>query len=107
MGWDIRTGSVVKTMPTSEPIMDMEVSYTTSGAGDPFLTVAAGQTVQFWNANTYECVKIIEVGDFGLQAATLHPERGRFVAGGLDMAVRVFSFENGALLEEHRGHHGP
>ena len=105
--WDIRSGSVVQTMETKDPIMDVEVSHTIAGDGEPYLVVSAGATVQFWNATTFEVVKIIEVGDFGLQAASLHPARGRFVAGGLDMAVRVFDFETGKLLEEHRGHHGP
>lgn len=31
---------------TNDNIMDMEVSTTTSGNGDPYLTVSAGQTVQ-------------------------------------------------------------
>ena len=104
--WDLRSGSVVKTMATMENIVDMELSYSTA-SDRPMLTFAAGKSVQFWDATTFELIKKQNVGDFGLQAATLHPSRGKFVCGGLDMAIRVFDFNSGALLEEHRGHHGP
>lgn len=104
--WDLRSGSVVKTMATIEPIVDMELSYSSAG-GDPYLTIAGGNKVQFWDASSFELIKKIDVGDFGLQAATLHPSRKKFVCGGLDMAIRVFDFDSGTLAEEHRGHHGP
>lgn len=104
--WDLRTGSVVKTLDTIDPINDTEVSYTSAG-DKPYYVVAGGKDVQFWDATTFELVKKVHVGDIGLQAACLHPERGRFVCGGLDMAVRVFDFETEKLIEEHRGHHGP
>jgi serine-threonine kinase receptor-associated protein len=104
--WDLRAGAVVKQLATVEPINDTEVSYSTAG-DKPYLVVAAGQAVQFWDATTFELVKKVEVGDIGLQAASLHPGRGRFVCGGLDMAVRVFDWETEKLIEEHRGHHGP
>ena len=39
--------------------------------------------------------------------ASLHPNGTKFVAGGSDLWVRVFSFETGQMLECHKGHHGP
>lgn len=39
--------------------------------------------------------------------ASLHPTQDRFIAGGSDTWVRVFAFETGAMLECHKGHHGP
>jgi serine-threonine kinase receptor-associated protein len=104
--WDLRSGSVVKTMATMENIVDLELSYSTAG-DRPMLTCAAGKSVQFWDATSFELIKKLDVGDFGLQAATLHPGRVKFVCGGLDMAIRVFDFNSGVLVEEHRGHHGP
>ena len=105
--WDLRSGSVVNSMATVDAVVNMEVSHAAAEGASPYITVAAGNSVQFWDTGNFELVKKVEVGDFGLQAASLHPGRAKFVCGGLDMAVRVFDFGSGALVEEHRGHHGP
>lgn len=96
--WDLRTGSVVNTMETADPINDTEVSYS-KGGDKPWFVVAGGQHVQFWDLTNFCMLKKVHVGDIGLQAACLHRDRGRFVCGGLDMAVRVFEFETGKMIE--------
>lgn len=99
--WDLRVGSVVTKMETADPINDTEVSYTMAG-DNPWFVVAGGQHVQFWDMATFQLIRKVHVGDIGLQAACLHPDRGRFVCGGLDMAVRVFDFETEALIEARK-----
>lgn len=39
--------------------------------------------------------------------ASLHPTQDKLIAGGSDTWVRVFDATSGALLETHKGHHGP
>lgn len=39
--------------------------------------------------------------------ASLHPSADKFIAGGSDTWVRVFDAHSGAMLECHKGHHGP
>jgi len=118
--WDSRSGEVVRALTTevgggksSGGITDVEIS-----AGGKYITIAVGDAVQIWDAGSFSLVNHYNVGDFGLQAASLHPDSdpasstGRFITGGQDMAVRVFDLAQDAggasrLLEEHRGHHGP
>lgn len=73
------------------------------------LTIAAGNKVSFFDLNTKELIHAytmpIHFRDEG--GASLHPDGKRFVAGGSDLWVRVFDFDNGQELECLKGHHGP
>jgi len=62
--------------------------------------------LQFWDAKTLTQRAAHKMSDYGLQCASLHPDGTRFVTGGYDMSVRVYTAE-GVLMEEHRSHHGP
>jgi len=111
--WDLRSGAMVREVKVSDKVvMDMELSRDAAT-----LTVAAGKTVSFFDAR----------GELGLLkahvmpdaegrgfpnfleegGASLAPDGKRYVAGGGDLWVRVFDFETGAVLECHKGHHGP
>lgn len=98
-------------------VRDMEV--TTLPCGKMILTVAAGDTVSFFQLHQngtdgeismegtllHEHPMPIHFRNEG--GASLHPSGTKFVAGGSDLWVRVFDFESGKELECHRGHHGP
>mmetsp|Transcript_2148 Transcript_2148/g.4508 ORF Transcript_2148/g.4508 Transcript_2148/m.4508 type:complete len:281 (-) Transcript_2148:104-946(-) len=89
-------------------VRDMEIRQVTS-SGATILTVAAGETVYFFDINTRQRLHAhkmpIHFRDEG--GASLHPDGSKFVAGGSDLWVRVFDFETGQELECLKGHHGP
>ena len=76
------------------------------------VTVAAGTQVSFWESTSWECEKrytlpVIEANGYGVNSATLHPERKAFVAAGGNFWVYVHDFETGEELQCNKGHHGP
>jgi len=73
------------------------------------LTVAAGDTVYFFDAHTRHLLKhhTVPIHFKEEGGASLHPSGTKFIAGGSDLWVRVFDFETGHELECHKGHHGP
>lgn len=102
--WDVRTGKAEQEISVDDDtsrIMDMELSQDKST-----LTVVSGKGVAFYDTNTFTLIKNFKY-DIEMEAASLHPEKHCFVAGGADMWVRLFDFETGAELECHKGHHGP
>ena len=86
--------------------MDMELSALNGGG---VLTACAGQEVTFLDAASLAPIKAhrtpMHFREEG--GASLHPQGGRFIAGGSDLWVRVFDFATGQELECHKGHHGP
>ena len=50
---------------------------------------------------------MIEANGYGVNSATLHPERKAFVAAGGNFWVYVHEFETGEELQCNKGHHGP
>jgi len=117
--WDVDKSQLLCTLTVkgNAEVRDMELSKLKNGGGKTILTVAAGDTVTF-----FELVQGQGQGDLKgslLYAhkmpahfrdeggASLHPSGTKFVAGGSDLWVRVFDFETGEQLECHRGHHGP
>ncbi|ETV65078.1 hypothetical protein H257_18127 [Aphanomyces astaci] len=102
--WDVETQARVATLHVSSSgVMDMEAS-----RGGTILTVAAGSKVHFfdttsWTETSHVDMPIAFTEEGG---ASLHPSLDRFIAGGSDTWVRVFGLD-GALLECHKGHHGP
>lgn len=94
--------------PTNRPgtVMDMELSALNGGG---ILTACAGQEVTFLDAASLAPIKVHKTPMHFREegGASLHPQGGRFVAGGSDLWVRVFDFATGQELECHKGHHGP
>jgi len=107
--WNIsKTNAPTHTLKVNADVRDMEyVKLATTG--QEMLTVAAGSTVYFFDLGimtlVHEYPMPIHFRDEG--GASLHPDGTKFVAGGSDLWVRVFSFETGQMLECHKGHHGP
>ena len=52
-------------------------------------------------------LQVIEANGYGVNSATLHPERKAFVAAGGNFWVYVHDFETGEELQCNKGHHGP
>mmetsp|Transcript_20149 Transcript_20149/g.25978 ORF Transcript_20149/g.25978 Transcript_20149/m.25978 type:complete len:333 (-) Transcript_20149:42-1040(-) len=88
-------------------VRDMETKKIATGQN--ILTVAAGNTVYFFDIDSRALLKQhkmpIHFKNEG--GASLHPDGTKFVAGGSDLWVRVFDFESGQELECCKGHHGP
>jgi len=105
--WDSRTASEVRQLSFDGGVNSVEISRDQRTA-----TVAAGNQVSFWDLGSYECEKrytlpVIEANGYGVNSATLHPERKAFVAAGGNFWVYVHDFETGEELQCNKGHHGP
>jgi len=105
--WDVRSQQQTQEIMCSDLVMDMELS-----ANGDILTVAAGKEVKFFDAkNGFKELHTHKMPDTcGFKeegGASLHPSGKKFIAGGLDLWVRVFDFETGEMQECHKGHHGP
>ncbi|KAL6584745.1 hypothetical protein OROMI_004034 [Orobanche minor] len=100
--WDVRTGTVVRTLGTKSSVTSAEVSQ-----DGRYITTADGKTVKFWDANHFGLVKSYNMPN-AVESASLEPTHGnRFIAGGEDMWIRVFDFHTGAEVGCNKGHHGP
>lgn len=107
--WDLRSPAkpLFETNVGASPIYDMELS-----SDSKTITVAAGNTVGFYNASTLAPSTAEGTGkhahtlDFIVEGASLHPDGKRFVAGGTDVRVRIYDVASGAELVCNRGHHG-
>ena len=105
--WDVRTLSEVSKLDFDGPVNSVELS-----RDEKVLTVAAGTEVSFWDAQSYQCIKrfnlgVVEANGYGVNTASLHPQRKAFVAGGGNFWVYVHDYETGEELQCNKGHHGP
>lgn len=100
--WDVRTGTIVRTLETKSSVTSAEVSQ-----DGRYITTADGSTVKFWDANHFGLVKSYDMPCI-VESASLEPKYGnKFIAGGEDMWVHVFDFHTGAEVGCNKGHHGP
>jgi serine-threonine kinase receptor-associated protein len=98
--WDVRSLSEVSRLDFDGPVNSVELS-----RDEKTLTVAAGTEVSFWDTTSYQCLKrftlgVIEANGYGVNSATLHPERKAFVAGGGNFWVYVHDYETGARPQQ-------
>jgi len=105
--WDVRTDAEIKRIDFEGSVNSIELSRDHS-----MLTIAAGNEVCFLETQSYQCIKrfslgVIEANGYGVNSATLHPERKAFVAGGGNFWVYVHDYETGKELQCNKGHHGP
>lgn len=100
--WNTATGNVVTKLQTQHPVTSIELSYDAT-----CLTIASGQTVQIWSADTLVLLKTYTL-NVDVEAVSLHPLKDRFVVGSInDFSVRVIDAKSGAELEVLKGHFGP
>ncbi|KAL0342064.1 UNVERIFIED_CONTAM: Serine-threonine kinase receptor-associated protein [Sesamum calycinum] len=100
--WDVRTGTIVRTLETKSSVTSAEVSQ-----DGRYITTADGSTVKFWDANHFGLVKSYDMPCI-VESASLEPKYGnKFIASGEDMWIHVFDFHTGAEIGCNKGHHGP
>ncbi|CAI9779960.1 unnamed protein product [Fraxinus pennsylvanica] len=100
--WDVRTGTIVRTLETKSSVTSAEVSQ-----DGRYITTADGSTVKIWDANHFGLVKSYDMPCV-VESASLEPKYGnKFIAGGEDMWIHVFDFHTGAEVGCNKGHHGP
>lgn len=100
--WDVRTQAVVRSLESSGTVTSVEVT-----EGGRYIVSADGGRVDVRDGSSFELVKSFAVDGYEVESASYAPERGKFVAGGSDMWVRLYDFATGEELECNRGHHGP
>ena len=109
--WNTDTSTLMQTFATTgaDEIRDMELTRLTL-TGKIILSVAAGQTVYFYDMSVHKLVQAHTLPQINFQnegGLTLHPSGTKFVCGGGGLWVHVIDFVTGAQLECHKGHHGP
>ena len=100
--WDIRAQKEINNWdaPNGDNITSLEQS-------QQLLTITAGKTVYFMNAQTHTIEKKI-LTDYEVSSVSINPSKTRFVTGGsTELWVRVYDFDSGKELEVYKGHHGP
>ena len=105
--WDVRAKAEAAQLAFAGPVNSVELS-----RDHRTLTIGAGNEVSFWDAQSYTCLKrfaldVVQANGYGVNSATLHPERKAFVAGGGNFWVYVHDYETGEELLCNKGHHGP
>ncbi|PIK61303.1 putative serine-threonine kinase receptor-associated protein-like [Apostichopus japonicus] len=70
------------------------------------MVIASGNTVSFWDSQSFEKQKSFEVPT-PVYSACLHNSKDFFVAGGEDFKLYKFSYADGSELESYKGHFGP
>ncbi|GMN50070.1 hypothetical protein TIFTF001_019222 [Ficus carica] len=93
--WDIRAGHyTLKTLQTTSPGMSVEVS-----RDGGYINTANGSAVSFWDANGFGLMKSY-TKNYNVVSDSLEPTSAkRFIAGGEDVCVRLFNFEEGKEIE--------
>ncbi|KAL4419533.1 hypothetical protein ABPG77_005764 [Micractinium sp. CCAP 211/92] len=101
--WDVRTGAVVRTLESSGGAVT-SIEVTPCGR---YIVTADGKQVDFRDAATFEVIKTHVCDGYEVESASFAPEKGKFVAGGSDMWVRLHDYQTGEEVEVCKGHHGP
>lgn len=99
--WDVSSGQEVHKVELTAPMGGMELN-----RDSEILTVAHGQTVTFFNAETFEKIKEYSVPST-VYTASLLMSRKIFVCGGDDFKLYKYNYDNGAEIESFKGHFGP
>lgn len=104
--WDVRSGTVERTLPLGSIAKSGELT-----ADGKFLTVTAGDsTLSVYNLEKMERVLHIPVPNYTESASLRYPQMDMIVTGGQDLTVRRFVLDSENVpieAESNRGHHGP
>merc|ERR1712243_184562 len=69
------------------------------------ITIAHGQAVSFFNANSYEKIKEVAIPTNVYSASLI--KDNIFVCGGDDLKLYKYNYETGTEIESFKGHFGP
>lgn len=90
--WDIASGKEVQKIDLSAPVGGLELS-----KDQDILTVAHGQMVSFFNAETFERIKDVSVPSTIYTASLLYGRRV-FVCGGEDFKLYKYNYDTGVEI---------
>jgi serine-threonine kinase receptor-associated protein len=99
--WDIASGQEIKKIDLTNPVGGIELS-----KDQDILTVAHGQTVSFFNSESFEKIKEVNLPTTVFTASLFHG-RKIFVCGGDDFKLYKYNYETGVEIESFKGHFGP
>lgn len=100
--WDVRTGSVVKSLATADALTCMSLSH-----DGTMITTTSGKTVTMWKSDTFEQLKQFEMPR-DVDCVAYHPTAGKFCTGSDgELWLRVFDYQSGDEIACNKGHHGP
>eukprot|EP00882_Tetradesmus_deserticola_P000508 GHRQ01000559.1.p1 GENE.GHRQ01000559.1~~GHRQ01000559.1.p1 ORF type:complete len:333 (+),score=82.40 GHRQ01000559.1:155-1153(+) len=101
--WDVRSGDVVRSMPTDGPVTSVDLTHD----GRWLTTTDNRNTIRVWDTAKLDApAKVFSVA-YPAEAASYCPSKNKFAAGGEDMWVHLHDASTGAELEVNKGHHGP
>jgi serine-threonine kinase receptor-associated protein len=109
--WDLRTKAMIGEFELEGTLGSCEIDpipLRESASGNGTLSVAAGKTVYFFEADRpAQLIKSINVGH-DVASVALHGRERKFVTGAVgDTWVRVWDYDSGTEIEMGKGHHGP
>ena len=90
--WDIASGQEIKKIDLTNPVGGIELS-----KDQDILTVAHGQTVSFFNADTFEKIKDVSIPSTVFTASLLYGKR-IFVCGGDDFKLYKYNYDSGTEI---------
>lgn len=99
--WDVESGKEVHKAELTAPVGGMELSRDSN-----ILTVAHGQRVTFYNAETFEKIRDVSIPSTVYTASLLKSNK-IFVCGGDDFKLYKYNYETGTEIESFKGHFGP
>lgn len=97
--WDISGGQEIQKIDLTAPVGGIELCKEQN-----ILTVAHGQTVSFFHAETFERIKDVSIPSTVFTASLLYG-RKIFVCGGDDFKLYKYNFETGAEIGKHIHNH--
>jgi len=99
--WESSSGKEICRVELSGAMGGMELS-----KDGNIITVAHGQSVSFFNANTYAKIKEISIPT-NVYTASLIKDNSIFVCGGDDLKLYKYNYETETEIESFKGHFGP
>ncbi|XP_071822526.1 serine-threonine kinase receptor-associated protein-like [Apostichopus japonicus] len=99
--WDAANATEIKRLQFDSIALGMDISH-----DGTTMVIASGNTVSFWDSQSFEKQKSFEVPT-PVYSACLHNSKDFFVAGGEDFKLYKFSYADGSELESYKGHFGP
>lgn len=111
--WDLTSQSVVQELPFQGDIGTCELSALSLdpndiGGGLPVLNIAAGKTVYFYGGPQARTLLKKVTLPYDVAGLALHAGQRKFVTGGIkDPWATVYDYDSEAVMDTHKGHHGP